>query len=206
MKNKPQIHLAFNKKLADYKKAGEKVPPRPIFRAGVPAFYEPSKDIPYGWLALYDDMIQDDIDRQFSQYKAIRTEILKKHGINTRYITTNLCRDFEWYKMSTDAKYKRSVEPNYIEIAKMWSKNRPSEAMEEFLKHAWGDPENIESKALKELISGAQTKRLKRKQFVVQYSSKASKANCKKDFSRYIRFNLPTVIASAVRRYKAKNK
>src|SRR3989338_5985410 len=115
--------LALNKKLSDYKKIGEDVPPRPIFRAGIPAFYEPSRHRPFGWLALYDDMIQDDIQHYFNEYKAIRNETLQKHGIKTRNITTNLCRDYEWYKLSIAPKYKRNIEPNYIKISERWSKD-----------------------------------------------------------------------------------
>jgi len=195
MKNNIQIP-DLSKKLKIYKRHGV-LTARPVFEAGIPEYFQPSKHKSYGRLYLYDDMTEKDLLSLFRCYKKERNKRIKTHGIKVRkHITKNIIRGIEWSRMVN--KYKN--QPNYKKISIEWSKKNTEEVIDMVLKYLWKIPEDAFSTGIQNRIRRAKVNGKIFDSFIIENKKFITVTRLKKDIQEYITFYLPRRIRSAVYR------
>lgn len=195
--------VLLRKRLAAYAEAGQAAPPRAVFRAGIPAYFETSKHKPFCSLPVYDDTTESELLERFRYYKKLRLQHLRQSGIRVRkHITTNIHRDHIWFQMAQRQLKKGAVAPNYRQIAEQWSRRNPAHVREMLLQYIWRSSESAVSDELREAIQRAKTKGEIYETFTRRFATNDSSSDLKEELDTYISTHLPHVIRSAVQRYK----
>ncbi len=202
MKKPSPMPKEFKAKFDFYRALFGKEYSRQIYKAEMSEFIQPSPHLPFGWIALYDDYTDKDISFFFRLYKKERIKRLRSSGIKIRkYVTRNSIRDFQWAQLAR--KYKG--EPNYIEIAKAWSRTNPELLRELVLQHLWRYPDKSLNYELEGLILTSKRKGQKFDKFVAEHAKKLMADTLDSETKDYVISDLPRTIRSAVHRFRKKH-